>query len=343
MKRANVSIVAAASLVATLLVSSPASAVDPDPITFRVEGVVNSVDNVPGVSVGQAYTLDYTFDASTAADFANAVTKRYPAVTSMSLMIDGISFATSSGGTISIANDVVGSPSNSDEYRADFASLHEAANTDAPSNEIFFQMTAVASGGPSDAITGLALPVSPPDPAEYDYYTPYLAIGFGDDDCDPPSDPCVGGVAQASVNTITLIPSSVITFRVDGVVNYLDGVAVQLGQPYTIEYTFEAATAARFASEYWMGYSAVTSMSLTIDGILVASTSAGVISVADNALGSPSNHDTYGAGFDSFTEFSALGPTPLTAVTLGDVDSRVWWSVRCHHQFRTASHPAGSG
>lgn len=203
MTRARGSIVVA-GLLAALLVSSPASAAEPDVVIFRVEGVVNLVERVDGVQVGQAYELEYTFDGATAASYSTAIFATYPAVTAMSLKIDGVLVASSSGGTISIANDV----SNYDLYRADFSPLvEEVANLGpAPLGEVFLEMQAVALGGPTDAITSLALPLSPPDPAEYTRYAPYVAFGYFDRDCDEDEDDCPDGLVQGSVDTITLVP-----------------------------------------------------------------------------------------------------------------------------------------
>ena len=122
----------------------------------------------------------------------------------MSVSVGGTAVATATSGSISVAEDNV-TQNQPDMYRADFFDLTEqAALSDLPLNEVFLQMTSFSD---PTAITTLDLPLTPPNPAQFVYFaSPYLALTYRGPDCDP-LDLCPSGAVQASVQSISIVPS----------------------------------------------------------------------------------------------------------------------------------------
>lgn len=125
-------------------------------------------------------------------------------------------------------------------------------------------------------------------------------------------------VSPSNVTTLDLestagYPSpdpGLVTVRAEGVVEYVDGVAVELGDPYVLEYTFEQSTPASYRTRTFASFPAITSMTLTLGGSTVTS-STGTIAVSTGS-------DEYRVdAYQSLTESGGpLGPTAPNQVFL---------------------------
>jgi len=182
-------------------------------ITFVAQGTVTSVDTAlvfpfqppsPVFSVGDAFTVTFTFDSLTPDSNPDPNRGRYSnAITSLSVTVGAYTATASGNNSISVDNDLPFG--TGDRYFIDLSAMSgPSLNAFDVSSQTALLIMADSSG---HALSSEALPISPADLAGFTLGGGGLALQFEDPMGDPvdPTEPLLAFVF-ADLTSISLIP-----------------------------------------------------------------------------------------------------------------------------------------